>query len=449
MDIPDTRYAEAPDGTFIAFQTFGSGPIDILLMQGFFSHLDANWWIPEMVDFHERLGAFARVIAMDRRGMGLSDRLARGSSEPLEAHVDDVVAVLEAVHADKVCVLATDTATALALLFAAGHPSRVRAIALHHPFPYSIGRMRGEDYDAWIHAVLPEPRNWGTPFAQTDLEYWAPSVASQRAAVDGWGRYLRAAASPGSALDVWHQHWEMDARGTYPAIRCPTLVTRRTGTAMADDLETITDELVAAIGGARVVELPGRDLVYWFGDRVQLVAEIEEFFTGSRTTSDVRDHRGLATVLFTDIVGSTQHAARLGDAAWSELLAAHHAVIRRALDAHRGTEMGTAGDGFLAVFDGPARAVRAALAACDGVRGLGLEIRAGAHTGEIEREPGNVKGIAVHIGARVAAAAGPSEVLVSQTVKDLVAGSGLRFEDAGEHELKGVPDRWHLYRVVS
>jgi class 3 adenylate cyclase/pimeloyl-ACP methyl ester carboxylesterase len=449
MKIPQTRYAETADGTFIAFQTFGTGPIDILLIQGFFSNLDENWRIPEMVDFHERLGAFARVIAMDRRGVGLSDRLARDSSEPLESHVDDVVAVLEAVHADRVCVFATDWATALALLFAASHPDRVRAIAIHQPLPISRGRRHGIALDDWMDEMLPAPSRWGTEFAQADLDEWAPSVASDRAIVEAWGTYLRASASPGSARSVLRQHWETDARATYPSIQAPTLLIRRADTAMANDFAEIVDEAVSSIAGARAVELPGRDLVYWFGDRIALIAELEEFFTGARVTSGTRDRRGLATVLFTDIVGSTEQAARLGDAAWSDLLAAHHTSVRHALGTHRGTELDTAGDGFLALFDGPARAVRAACDARERVSELRLEIRAGVHTGEVEHVDGDVKGIAVHIGARVAGLAGASEILVSQTVKDLTAGSGLTFEDAGEHELKGVPDRWHLYRVVS
>jgi class 3 adenylate cyclase len=448
MQIPDTRYAKTADGTYIAFQTFGAGPIDLLLIPGYFSNLDENWSLPGMVDFHERLGTFARVIAVDRRGVGLSDRLPRGTSEPLETHVDDLLAVLQAVHAaPQVCVLATESATALATLFAAGHPDRVRALVLFQPLPASLYLY---DVDPLAPEYDPEEAvaTWGAAFAQSDFDQFAPSVAGDPAIVAAWARYLRAAASPGSAIAVFMQSRTTDVTSAFGAIQAPTLLILRTDTTMPGSFRQAAESALQAIPDARLVELPGRDVPYWVGDRTPVLAEIERFFAGTRTATAPAPSRGLATILFTDIVGSTERAAELGDRRWAELLAAHRRIVRAALDAHGGTEVDTAGDGFLAVFDGPARAVHAALAATDGMTPLGLEMRAGVHTGEVERDGPAVVGLAVHIGARIASVAGASEVVVSQTVKDLAAGSGLRFEDTGAHELKGVPEPWRLYRVA-
>ena len=449
MQIPDTRYAKTADGTYIAFQTFGAGPIDLLLIPGYFSNLDENWSMPGMVDFHERLGAFARVIVVDRRGVGLSDRLPRGVSEPLETHVDDLLAVLDAVHAaPQVCVLATESATALATLFAAGHPDRVRALVLFQPLPASL-YLYEVDPDAAEYDPDEAVASWGARFAQADFDQFAPSVAGDPAIVAAWARYLRASASPGSAISMFMQSRTTDVTRAFSAIQAPTLLIRRTDTTMAASFKQAVDSALRAIPNAELVELPGRDVPYWVGDRTPVLAAIERFFAGTSTATAPSRSRGLATILFTDIVGSTERAAELGDERWAELLAAHRRIVRLALDAHGGSEVDTAGDGFLAVFDGPARAVRAALEATGGVTPLGLELRAGVHTGEVERDGRGVVGLAVHIGARIASVAGPSDVIVSQTVKDLAAGSGLRFEDAGEHQLKGVPEPWRLYRVAG
>jgi class 3 adenylate cyclase/pimeloyl-ACP methyl ester carboxylesterase len=443
MDVPETRYARAPDGAFIAFQVFGSGAIDVLLMPGFFTNLDENWRIPEIADTHRRLGAFARVIAMDRRGMGLSDRLSPDDAAPLETHVDDVVAVLDAVGARDACIVSSESgAPILALLFAAAHPDRVRALALYTPIPSSP-----------LVALAIDPREemvaWGSEaFARKDLETAAPTVAGDPAAVRSWASYLRAAASPGSAFAMHEQWWETDVRSVLPTVRAPTLILTRPAAAHGELAAGFIETLHAAIPDSTLVELPGRDLPYWVGETGAFVAEIEEFFTGTRSAPLDTD-RVLATVLFTDIVDSTSHAADLGDAAWQATRSRHDAVVREALARHRGQEIKTMGDGFLATFSGPARGVGAALDIVTSVRGLGLQIRAGLHTGEITFEGSDISGIAVAIGARIGARAGASEVLVSRTVKDLVAGSGLSFEDAGEHKLKGVPDRWRLYRVVG
>ncbi len=441
--IPETRYARSPDGAFIAYQVFGAGPIDVLLMPGFFTNLDENWRLRELADTHRRIGSFARVIAMDRRGMGLSDRLSPGDGEPLETHVDDVVAVLDAAKAHDVCIVTSESgAPLLALLFAASHPERIRALALYTPMPSSVLVALGEDYDSDLLA-------WGSEtFAREDLETAAPTIAGDAGAVRAWATYLRAAASPGSATAMAEQWSETDVRDVLSLVRAPTLVITRPGAAHLDLSRPFVADIMSKVPDARSVELAGRDLPYWIGDRAAFVAELEEFFTGTRSPTD-DGRRGLATVLFTDIVGSTARASELGDEAWNDTRERHDEIVRRTVERHDGREVKTLGDGFLITFDGPARGVRCAREIVDGVLPLGLEIRAGLHVGEVTFERDDVSGIAVHIGARIAASAGPSEVLVSSTVKELVAGSGLSFEDAGEHELKGVPDRWRLYRELE
>ncbi|HEX6844246.1 MAG TPA: alpha/beta fold hydrolase [Actinomycetota bacterium] len=443
-EVPETRYTRAPDGAFIAFQVFGSGPIDVLLMPGFFTNLDESWRIPEIAETHRRIGGFARVIAMDRRGMGLSDRLSPDDAAPLETHVDDVVAVLDAARAHDVCIVTSESgAPMLALLFAAAHPERVRAVALYTPIPSSPLVALGLDpRDETLAA-------WGSEaFARRDLEVAAPSVVGDSAAVRAWAAYLRAAASPGSAFAIHEQWWETDVRDILPSVQAATLVLTRPDAAHLDLAMPFVDAIRSALPATRVVELPGRDLPYWIGEAGAFVAELQEFFTGTRPASE-DGHRGLATVLFTDIVDSTAHAAELGDTAWRATRERHDAVVREALTLHRGREIKTMGDGFLAIFDGPARGVRCAREIATAIPDMGLEIRAGLHTGEVTFEGADISGIAVAIGARVGAKAGPSEILVSSTVRDLTAGSGLAFEDAGEHDLKGVPDRWRLYRVVD
>jgi class 3 adenylate cyclase len=288
-------------------------------------------------------------------------------------------------------------------------------------------------------------RAWGIEAARDDYEFAAPSVAQDEDEVKRWARYLQLSASPGSAVALMQLWLDTDIRAILPTVRVPTLVLTRSDTPY--DRPQLARWVADRIEGARFAEVPGRDLASWVGDTDALIDEVEEFVTGVRAGPS--SERVLATVVFTDVVGSTERAAELGDARWKELLASHHAVVRAELASYRGREIDTAGDGFFAIFDGPARAVRCAQAMIDAVRSLGLEIRAGVHTGEVEVSRGDVRGIAVHIGARVMSVAGPSEIVVSSTVRDLVAGSGLRFEDGGEHDLKGVPERWRLYRVAT
>ncbi len=445
---PETRYARTSDDTFIAFQVFGSGPVDVLLMPGFFTNIDENWRVPEIADAHRRIGAFARVIAMDRRGLGVSDRLSPGGTAPLETHVDDLLAVLDAVGARDVCLVTSESgAPLLALLFAAAHPERVRALALCTPMPSSplTGSILGNSVD-----LRSEMLAWGTEaFARRDLEFAAPSIAGDPTAVRSWAAYLRAAASPGSAIALHLQWSSTDVLDVLPAIRAPVLVLIRPDAPLLDLSQPFVDEIQARVADVRIVTLPGRDLPYWIGDRDRFVAELEEFFTGAHSTHGADAGRGLATVLFTDIVDSTSRSAVLGDSAWRETRQRHDVIARAAIEGHRGRPIKTMGDGFLATFDGPARGVSSALEIVSAMDELGIEIRAGIHVGEVTFEPDDVSGIAVAIGARICSIAGPSEVLASSTVKDLTAGSGLTFEDAGEHQLKGVPDRWRLYRVVG
>jgi class 3 adenylate cyclase len=459
VEIPETRYAKSTDGAHIAFQTFGSGDRDLLVIKGNFSNLDGNWDIPEIADMLRRLSAFARVIAIDRRGMGLSDPLAPGTVEPLETHIDDVIAVMAAAHVDRACVFASENAAPLAIALAATHPDRVQALALYAPLPTPLATAAAEweDIPAQERALLFTPefwrneldQKWGTGWAREEYEMFVPSHAGDEAAIGLWGRYVRSAASPGSAV-AFIDHWLVtDVRRLYPSVQAPTLLLFRPHARPATIMGRLVAEAAEAIADAHVTTLAGRDLPCWFGDRAQVTAELEEFFTGASQRPDLAVDRILSTVLFTDIVGSTERAAEIGDTRWKDLVESHHGLVRMALAEHRGLEMDTAGDGFYAVFDGPARAIRCARSIIGSVRNLGIQVRAGVHTGECEVIDGKYGGIAVATGARIAAAASPSEILVSQTVKDLVAGSGLGFEARGSHELKGIPGRWQLYAVVA
>ena len=452
MDVPDVRYVKTRDGVFIAFQVFGRGPHDLLFVPGFFSNLIANWDLPGMALFLERLSSFARVIAIDRRGIGLSDRMSPGDLPPLEMQMEDLLAVLDAVHIPRAHLVGIEDGAELCALFAASLPERTISLSTYAFVPW-VGRSDDfpfgrtlEEWDTYaeVRGAL-WARGWGREAAREDYEYAAPSESPDDAAVAALARHLALSASPGSAISVLKQWRESDVRAILPTIHVPTLVLTRKD--LPRDHPKIAKWVAEAIPDAQLSEVPGRDLALWAGDIDSLVDEIEAFVTGARPS--LAPETVLATVLFTDIVESTELQASLGDRAWKETVLRHHSAVREELAHFRGAEVDTAGDGFYAKFDGPARAVRCALSIANVVKPLGLQIRAGLHTGECQLVDGKPGGIAVSIGARVAAAAGPSEVLVSQTVKDLVAGSGLTFEDAGEHDLKGVPDRWRLYRVVS
>jgi len=440
VDIPEPRYART-GGIHIAYQVFGDGPLDLVLMDQWFSNVDAQWRLPPYAQLLERLATFSRVIVLDKRGTGLSDPVPLGGLPTLEEWMDDLRAVLDAVGAERVSILSGVGSTYLALLFAATHPDRTAALAVVDGY----ARLTpAEDYlpDLPVRALdeyAEEVRaGWGRGIL---LQRLAPEQARDRTLLKQFAEYERQSASPGVGMAMIRLLYESDLRHILPAIRVPTLViTHRDSSLIAPD---ISRYVAANISGSQHVELEGSQNLICVGDSESVVQEVQEFFTGSRPPRE--PDRVLATVLFTDIVGSTERAASLGDRAWRELLQNHHVIVREQLQRFRGREIDTAGDGFLSTFDGPARAVRCAQAIITAVSGIGLEVRAGLHTGEIEMMGQDVGGIAVHIGARVAALAGASEVLVSSTVKDLVVGSGLSFEDRGSHQLKGIPDPWRLF----
>jgi class 3 adenylate cyclase len=436
---PVTRYAKSGD-VHIAYQVTGEGPLDLVWVPGFVSHLEHHWEEPAFARFTERLSSFSRLIRFDKRGTGLSDRVAIPT---LEQRMDDVRLVMDAVGSERAALFGISEGGPMSLLFAATYPDRTIALVIYGSYakrswspdhPYGL---RDSQWDALFDTM---EREWGGPMG---LDIWAPSAARDERLKQWWATYLRLAASPGAAIQVMRMNREIDVRHVLSAIRVPTLILHRTG----DRLTSIEQARYMAerIGGARLVELAGDDHIPTVGDTDAVLNEIEEFLTGVRHGPE--PDRVLATVLFTDIVGSTEKAATLGDRRWRDLLQSYYAVARRELARHRGRELDSAGDSLLAAFDGPARAVRCAATIADGVRPLGLEVRAGCHTGECEVIGDKLGGLAVHIGARVAAAAGPSEVLVSSTVKDLVAGSGLRFDDRGLHALKGVPGEWRLFAL--
>ncbi|HET9324189.1 MAG TPA: adenylate/guanylate cyclase domain-containing protein [Gaiellaceae bacterium] len=435
---PETRYAKSGDVN-IAYQVVGDAPLDLVLVPGFISHLDLDWQGPGYAHMLERLASFTRLIRFDKRGTGLSDR--PGGLPDLETRMDDVRAVMDAVGTKRAALMGYSEGGPLSMLFAATYPERTTSLVLYGT--YAKRRDPDDDYpwcatwkerQAYADAV---ERDWGS---EADLGTMAPNAGD--AEVDWWRSRARAAASPGAAKALILMNSSIDVRGVLATIHVPTLVLHRTG-----DRDSHPEEgryIAERIPGARFVELGGDDHSPWI-DPDQVVDEVEEFLTGGRRAAE--PDRVLATVLFTDIVGSTVQAASLGDRRWRSLLEQHHELVRRELQRYRGVEVDTAGDGFLATFDGPARAVRCAAAIGKAVRTLGIEVRAGVHTGEVERVGTGITGIAVHTGARVAAEAGPGEVLVSSTVKELVAGSGLGFVDRGVHRLKGVPGESRLYAL--
>ena len=438
--MPETHYAKSGDVN-IAYQVTGSGPRDMVLVPGFVSHLENDWEEPGSIRFLERLGSFSRLIRFDKRGTGLSDR--PGGLPDLETRMDDVRAVMDAVGSERAILFGYSEGGPMSILFAATYPQRTESLVLYGT--YAKRRDPEPDYP-WAQTWLERQeyareveRGWGQ---ESDLGTLAPRADAEL--VRWFQHRARASASPGAARDLILMNSQIDVRHVLPTITAPTLVIHRRG-----DHDSRFEEgryIAEHVPGAKFVLLDGDDHVP-FVNPDQIVDEVEEFLTGVRPVHE--PDRQLATIVFTDIVGSTQQAVQLGDARWGELLDRHHRIVRGELARYRGREVDTAGDGFLATFDGPARAVRFAVGAAEGVRPLGLEIRAGVHTGEIELAGDDVRGIAVHIGARVSALAGAGEVLVSSTVRDLVAGSGIEFEEAGAHELKGVPGEWRLYRVVA
>ncbi|HSS35364.1 MAG TPA: adenylate/guanylate cyclase domain-containing protein [Patescibacteria group bacterium] len=445
MDVPETRYVRTHDGLHVGYQVFGSGPYD-LVWNDTMANLDANWDLPSWAAVLRALGQRARVISFDRRGLGVSDRPASSDGMSLELGMEDLRAVLDAVGSERPVHMGFSWGCALSLLFAASYPDRTAGLALLAPAVYYWRTPEFPWGSVALGEPVPEEAPWGTDeHARAELDDLGvphPDDAEVRA----WAKWFRLVASPAAAALAVEAARQTDVRALLPQIQVPTLVLSKEGD--RDRPSGGAAPWVAAqIPGARFVEVPGVESMPTARDTVL-------YDTVDRFARDIRDEeaefdRVLATVLFTDIVGSTERAAALGDRAWRDLAERHHGVVRAMLARYRGTEVDTAGDGFFATFDGPARAIRSAQAIREAVRPLGIEVRAGCHTGEVETIDHKVAGLAVNIGSRVAALAAPSEILVSSTVKDLTAGSGLVFEDAGERELKGVPDRWRLYRVAS
>jgi pimeloyl-ACP methyl ester carboxylesterase len=443
---PETRYAQSGDVN-IAYQVTGEGTRDLVYVPGWVSNVEMMWEEPAMARFLDRLASFSRLILFDKRGTGLSDRASNNELPTLEQRMDDVRAVLAAVGSERAALFGHSEGGNMCALFAATYPERTAALITLGCF----AKRRDPD-DDYPWAPTAENReattadveqNWGH-LRPEDVEYYAPSRVGDEQFVRNLERYLRRAASPGAAAALLRMNSYIDVREVLPTIGVPTLVLHRGGD---HDVNVAEGRYLAAkIPGSTFVELPGADHWISAGDTDEIADEIEEFLTGTRPAPE--PNRVLATVLFTDIVGSTDRAAELGDRRWRDLLGAHDAVVRRQLERFRGREVDTAGDGFFAAFDGPARAVRCAISAGEAVRELGVEIRAGIHTGECELDGQKIRGIAVHTGARIASLAGPGEVLISHTVKDLVAGSGLEFEDRGAHELKGVPGEWRLFAAL-
>jgi class 3 adenylate cyclase/pimeloyl-ACP methyl ester carboxylesterase len=444
IEVPETRYAKSGDVN-IAYQVVGDGPFDLVHVPPFVSNLELQWEDPAERRYFERLASFSRLIMFDKRGTGLSDRVAVAT---LEERMDDLRAVMDAAGSQRAAVYGGSEGGALSILFATTYPDRVSALVLYGAYPrmaWAPDYLEGIPEDVWDAGLAHLEEHWGRG-QEGGLPLWAltPGRADDPAWRRTHGRWERLSASPGAAVALQQMIRGMDVRHLLSAVRVPTLVVYRT----ADMGHAAGSRYLGShIPGAKVVELPGDEYFPYLGDQDAILDEIEEFLTGVRP-APVPD-RALATVLFTDIVSSTVRAAALGDDAWTRTLDRHDALIAREVERHRGRKINPTGDGMLATFDGPARGVRCAQAICKAVRSLGVEVRAGLHTGEIELRGDDIGGIAVHIGARVSALAGPGEVLVSSTVKDLVAGSGITFADRGSQVLKGVPDEWRIFAVEN
>ena len=438
---PDTRYARSGD-VHIAYQVFGSGDLDLVLVSGFTSHVELVWEHPSPASVLEGFASFARVINFDRRGSGLSDPVSEAPT--LEQRMDDVRAVMDAAGSERAALLGISEGTPMSILFAASYPDRAQALiccggmARSTAAPDYPWGTRAEDLIASGTELIGP--HWGEGAI---VEVASPSVADDPGVRAWYARLERSSASPGMLAALVQMFLDIDVRHVVPSVHVPALVIHRT----RDRLVNVRHGrwLAEHLPNARLLELPGDDHNIWFSDSKLVLGEIEEFLTGMRTVPE--PDRVLATVMFTDIVESTKKAAELGDRRWRELLEQHASATRGALERFGGREIKWTGDGFLATFDGPARGIRCAQAAAEAARPLGIQLRAGLHTGECEVFGDDIGGIAVHIAARVSGLAGADEILVSQTVRDLVAGSGIEFEERGRHELKGVPDDWEILAV--
>ena len=444
--VPETKYA-VNGGFHLAYQTLGEGPPDILsVIAGPGSHVEHMWEDPAIARTTRRLASLGRVIVFDQRGSGLSDPISPHEPPTIDQHVDDIRAVLDAVDSRRTVVMGYLAGCAPAIVFAATHPERVESLVLFGPYArlkldddYPMG-FPPEVVDQIVEGTL---ETWGKGGA---LPMFAPSMADDERFRAWWGTMERLSASPGTAAALIRQWFDVDVRRVLPAIRVPTLVLVRKDQALITPAHAryVADH----IPGAQYLELEGMDMHFFTGETEPIFDALEDFLGASHSAAE--PERILGTVLFIDIVGSTETATRLGDIRWRDLLESFVQLVKRQLDRFRGRLIDTAGDGALALFDSPARAIGAARAIRDAVRGLGLEVRSGIHTGELEqRENGGIGGIAVHIGARIAALGNGSEILVSRTIKDLTAGSSVRLESRGVRQLKGVPEAWEVFAVVD
>ena len=439
---PDTKYASS-GGINIAYQVIGEGPLDLVLVPGWVSNIEVFWEEPNFARFLRELSSFARLILFDKRGTGLSDRAVDVST--LEQRMDDVRAVLDAIGSKRAALLGYSEGGPMCALFAATYPERTSALIMVGSY---ARRLRAPDYpfgptpeqhEAWLMEIT---RNWGGPVGLQDR---APTLANDVSFRQWWSHFLRASCSPSAVMALTKANAEIDIRHILSSIQVPTFILHCSGdkTMEVGHSRYLADR----IPGAKLVLVDSDDHLPWASGAAEIVSNTREFLTGRR-----HEHHSdavLSTIMFTDIVGSTEKVIAAGDRQWTDLLEAHNSAVRRELAAYRGREVNTTGDGFVAIFDGPARAVRCAFAVKEAVRRVGIEIRSGIHTGECEMRRDSISGVSVHIAARIAALASASNVVVSRTVKDLVAGSGICFDDLGDHTLKGVPDQWRLYQVVS
>jgi class 3 adenylate cyclase len=439
---PRVRYAKT-GSVNLAYQVVGDGPVDLVLSPGWVTHLDLAWDIPQLARLLRRLASFSRLILFDKRGTGLSDRVSSEDLPTLEQRMDDIHAVMDAAGSERAVLFGTLGGGAMCGLFAASNPERSIALILYgtfgrlEPDTGLLSRLAGSE-EAALDRI---EREWGTD--GVGVAFWAPSLVDDEPARDAYLRLSRSSVSPGSARALMQLGYQVNWEAVLPAIRVPTLVLHRSGDLVVPVRQG--RKLAEGIPHARFIELPGVDHLMWAGDQDAVVEEVRRFL--AEVHPRAAGNRVLATILFTDIAGSTEALSRMGDHAWRDLLAEHRRSVRSSLAAFGGNEVDTAGDGFVATFQGPARAIECASTILDETESLGIQVRAGIHTGECEVSDDGITGVAVHVAARVMAGAEPGQILVSKTVKELVAGSGIRFEDRGPYTLKGVPGEWDLFAV--
>lgn len=445
MNVPETKFTQNGEIS-IAYQVVGNGPLDLVIVPGFVSHLEQAWEDPSYSRFLMQLASFSRLILFDKRGTGLSDRI--GGIPTLEERMDDVRAVMDSVDSQQAALFGISEGGPMSVLFAATYPERATALVLYGSiakgsrapdYPWGGGDLEDEGTKAWLEGWRTE---WGGAY---EIETWAPSMADDEVFQQWWAKYLRLSASPSAVIKVFEMNKGIDIRDILPSIQIPTIVLHRTGD-QAVEIEQ-GQYLSKNIPGAKFLELSGEDHLWWVGDSESIVNAIQEFLTGEQPPMEI--DRVLATVLFTDIVDSTKRTAEMGDSRWKDVLDTHNAVMVKEINRFRGRAIRSTGDGYLAVFDGPGRAIRCGTAVRNELGQHGIEIRTGLHTGEIDLMGDDVGGIAVNIAARVLAEAADNEVWVSRTVKDLVVGSGFTFAERGTYRLKGVPGEWSLYSAET